>query len=91
MMMIDDYDDFLSNIFAVSMMVYFFHLWGLDGEVEYILGPIFLLFSQSWRSGIYIFLACHFILFRECMNAITILKRKKESKFKFICLLFIKS
>ena len=42
-MMIDDYDDFLSNIFAVSMV--FFHLWGLDGEVEYILGPIFLLFS----------------------------------------------
>ena len=41
-MMIDD--DFLSNIFAVSM-VHFFHLWGLDGEVEYILGPIFLLFN----------------------------------------------
>ena len=37
-------DDFLSNIFAVSMM-YFFHLWGLDGEVEYILGPVLLLFS----------------------------------------------
>ena len=54
-------DDFLSNISAVSM-VYFFHLWGLDGEVVYILSPIFLLFSYSWRSGIYSFgLSFYFI------------------------------